>query len=319
MKKAGRIQPEELTALHGRTVVITGAGGMLGSAFAEALATAAPACRVVAMDHQRLDVTNAEAVRELWREHPEVIIHCAADVNADRCERQPRICDAVQVGGTINVIDLALATGAQVVYPQSVFIYDGSELPVTESTIPAPMSAYGRAKLEAERRLLDALPGSLVVRIAGFFGGDARDKNFVGSFTRALLRDGAQGLAARRVGTRVWQPTYTRDVAENILLLLANQATGIYNMGAYGEATFAEVARACVAGLGFDDFIVIEDAPGLHAAHEIAPRPFRMVTDNQRLAREGLDRQRHWRDALQEYLSRPFFQHQAQLMLQSRG
>jgi hypothetical protein len=33
----------------------------------------------------------------------------------------------------------------------------------------------------------------------------------------------------------------------------------------------------------------------------------RMVTATERLDREGLNRQRHWRGALDEYLRRPYF------------
>jgi hypothetical protein len=40
-----------------------------------------------------------------------------------------------------------------------------------------------------------------------------------------------------------------------------------------------------------------------------------MITANHRLKAEGLDRQRHWREALVEYLSRPFFQSRAKALL----
>jgi dTDP-4-dehydrorhamnose reductase len=305
---AERVSVDDLLALSKRTALITGAGGMLGSAFVQTLRDLVPSCRVLARDHQALDVTDRDAVIAIAGESPDLIIHCAADVNADRCERQPSQTHAVQVGGTLNIIELAHVSGAQVVFPQSILIYDGRELPVDESTVPAPLSVYGRAKLEAEQRLLAALPQSLVVRMSGFFGGAERDKNFVGSFTKRLFQDPARGLRTYQIGTRVWQPTYTRDLAANTLLLVAGARTGIYNMGSHGEATFACVARACVSDLGLSDTVSIDEAPGTHILHEHAPRPFRMVVSNRRLAAEGVDRQRPWREALREYLSHPFFQ-----------
>jgi dTDP-4-dehydrorhamnose reductase len=284
---------------------------MLGRAFTEAASTVR-GCRVVPLDRSALDVTDRAAVLRYRGEQPDVIIHCAADVDADRCERNPEKCRRVQVEGTDHVIALARAAGARVVYPQTVFIFDGSELPVSETTQPAPLSVYGRYKLEAERCLLDALPGSLVVRMAGFFGGEERDKNFVGSFTRELLSQVRRGEFQCRVGERVWQPTYTRDLASNVLLLIVGGGSGVYNMGAYGEATFYEVASACVEDLHLGDLVSLEKAAGdAGRGRESAPRPFRMVTANRRLAAEGLDRQRHWRDALREYLSQPYFQQQA--------
>lgn len=314
---SGRVKPSELLSLNGRTILVTGAGGMLGSAFCEALAQFAEGCRVVAPDRAALDVTDRHAVLAYASVHPHVILHCAADVNADRCEQDPERCRMVQVEGTDNVIALARASGARVVYPQSILVYDGSENPATEETTPAPLSVYGRCKLEAERRLLEALPDSLIVRMAGFFGGESRDKNFVGTFTRGLnaLLSAERGVC--RVGERVWQPTYTRDLAENTLLLVASDAAGIYQMGSNGEASFYEVACACVEDLGLAEMITIEKRPASEGrALEVAPRPFRIVVENRRLQREDRDRQRHWREALREYLSGPFFQHRARAMLQ---
>jgi dTDP-4-dehydrorhamnose reductase len=303
-----RVTPEELSRLAGETVVVTGAGGNIGSAFAAALGCI-EGCRVLALDRAQLDVRDRARVLALASERPTLIAHCAGDMNADRCEREPEACRDVHVGGTEHIIALARATGARVFYPQSVFIFDGRELPVTEETVPNPLSEYGKAKLTAEAMLRDQLPNALIVRMAGFFGGDHRDKNFVGSFTRSLFAMVEAGERVCRVGARVWQPTYTRDLAENALLLLVRGCTGIYHMGAYGEATFLEVAQACIADLGLSDTITALPLPAAEADRlEVAPRPFRMVTANARLQAEGLDRQRSWREALHEYLARPHFQ-----------
>jgi dTDP-4-dehydrorhamnose reductase len=312
MDVAEVVQPDELRNLAGRNVLITGAGGMLGLAFREILEHAVADCRVIACDRQALDVTRRSAVLAMAKWRPDVILHCAANVNADHCERNPTECRAVQVGGTENIIALAHCTGARVVYPQSVFIFDGRELPVTEQTVPRPMSVYGRYKLEAESRLMEACPNTLVVRMAGFFGGGRRDKNFVGSFTRALFEQLARGERRCRVGTRLWQPTYTRDLAANTLLLVARGGAGVYHMGANGEASFYDVARACVEELGLGDLVEIAASPRSEVAStEIAPRPQRIVTANQRLRQEGVDRQRPWRDALREYMALPYFRDRA--------
>ncbi len=310
------VTPADLAPLSGACLLVTGAGGMLGTALCEAITALAPGSRLLALDRAALDVRDRAAVLAQRHASPDVIFHCGGDALADRCERDPSACREVHVAGTAHVAALARACGAQVVYPQSVFIFDGRELPVTEATEPAPMSAYGRCKLEAERQLASALPDSLIVRMAGFFGGEARDKNFVGTFTRTLFERVAQGDRRIEVGERVWQPTYTVDLARNILLLVAGRRRGVYHMGAHGEASFLEVARACVDALGLAGLVTIAprppDAPGL----EIAPRPFRMVTANRRLAAEGLDRQRPWREALDEYLGGAFFQERARTLAQ---
>lgn len=299
---------DDLSTLNGQSVLITGAGGMLGRAFVESLGARVPSARVVACTRRELDVTDAVCVMSHAGQRLDIIIHCAGPVIAEQCEREPAQAWRAHVEGTANIARLARATSARVLYPQSVLIFDGHELPVTEQTQPAPSSVYARAKVEAERRLLATAVQPLVVTMAGFFGGDERDKNFVGWITRVfdeMLADGRSELA---VGDRVWQPTYTMDHARNCLLLLARGKQGRYVMGALGEATFHEVASACVEFLGLGHRIRIAASPSRpFDDREQVKRPARMVVSNGRLNAEGLNRQRPWRDALREYLQRPWF------------
>jgi dTDP-4-dehydrorhamnose reductase len=298
----------ELTPLSGEVFLITGADGMLGRAFVEALQPLRPHVTVYAPSRQDLDITDASAVMAYEAKEPTVIVQCAGLSIADYCERHPEQARLVHVDGTHHIGQLAQACDARVLYPQSVFVYEGQDLPYTEQTPTVPLSIYSKVKLEAERYLLDTISGAISIRMAGFFGGEEKDKNFVGKFVRevdTLLRRGGGEV---HVGDRVWQPTYTLDHARNSLLLLARRQAGVYNMGALGEASFYDVARTCVDLLGVSDRITVSPCPSkVFDDAEAVKRPSRMVTANQRLLAEGLCRQRPWEEALREYLSRPYF------------
>lgn len=288
--------------------LITGANGMLGRAFQEAIRDSLPRASVVAFSHDQLDVCHASKVQAQAAHQPEIIIHCAGMTNAEECELYPERAWESHVAGTQNVTDLAKVVGARLLYPQSIFIFDGTENPVTESTQPNPGLHYARAKLEAESVVREALEDAMVVRMAGFFGGDEKDKNFVGQFARTLQKMLTNGQTSIEVGDRVWQPTYTLDLARNCLLVLAHGGAGVYHMGSIGEATFFDVATCCVESLGLSSRIKVAPASAAKfATGESARRPLRLITSNSRLAAEGLDRQRPWRTALREYLQRPHF------------
>lgn len=298
----------ELDALGGRTLLVTGAAGMLGRAFVEAAQIVSPHVRILARSHRELDVTDRAAVLALASERPAVIAHCAADVDADRCEGDEPGCRRVQVGGTENVVALAKETGARLIYPQSFLIFGDVGATIDESTPPAPLSVYGRCKLEAEQAILASGIDAIVIRMAGFFGGEAVDKNFVGKFVRHVVKIVGEGTTAMDVGDRVWQPTYTLDLARNALLLAAHEKRGIYAMACHGKASFHELAVACVAELGVAERLAIRKVDAsIMGGREKARRPLEAIMDNKRLAAEGLDRQRPWREALHEYLARPYF------------
>ena len=307
------------SALANKRVLITGADGMLGRAFQAVLASAYPSTVVLARTRQQLDVTLRDQVFAERVYQIDAIIHCAADVNADRCEAMPEQCRTIQVDGTQNVIDLAKACNATMFYPQSFLIYGGNAADVDENTPPDPKSTYARCKLEAERLLASSGVRSLVVRMGGFFGGEERDKNFVGKFTRkiqALLHEGAGTYG---VGTRVWQPTFTEDLARNSLLLMDSAQSGVWCMSCEGHASFHELACHCIRVLKLDRRMKIAPIDA-HAVEtpDTAYRPNRVIMSNAKLKQAGLYTQRPWQDAIAEYLSRPWFQSLFQASLQDK-
>ena len=307
------------SALANKRVLITGADGMLGRAFQAVLASAYPSTVVLARTRQQLDVTLRDRVLAEHVNQVDAIIHCAADVNADRCEAMPEQCRTIQVDGTRNVIDLAKSCNMTVFYPQSFLIYGENASDVDENTPPDPKSTYACCKLEAERLLASSGVRSLVVRMGGFFGGEERDKNFVGKFTRkiqALLHEGADTYG---VGTRVWQPTFTEDLARNSLLLMDAAQSGVWCMSCEGHASFHELACHCIRVLKLDRQMKIAPIDA-HAVEtpDMAYRPNRVTMSNSKLKQAGLYGQRRWQDAVAEYLSRPWFQSLFQCSLQDK-
>jgi dTDP-4-dehydrorhamnose reductase len=273
----------------GKTVLITGSKGMLGRAFSEVLSGYSD-CNILALGRDELDITERAKVLALSAKNPDTIIHCGAYVNAEGCEENPDLCYATQVEGTRNVVDLALMAKAKVFYPQSFLVFDGKTSPITEETLPIPQSVYGHCKLEAEEIIRDKCPDAIIVRMAGFFGGEEKDKNFVGKFVHQLLKLLEEGTKTFDVGDRVWQPTYTLDLARNSVALLTADKSGVYTMACHGEASFYELATTCVDELGLNDRVSINKVSAERFnAQEKARRPDRATMLNKRLVEESLD------------------------------
>ena len=292
-------------------VMITGSSGMLGSSFVEVLRKDYPSADVIPLDHGSLDVTNRDAVLSLLPIKPDIIIHCAANTNADHCERHPVECELAQVTGTSNIISLASLCGAKIMYPQSFLIFSGGEEAIHFDSKPNPLSEYGRCKLKAERLINESGIDALIIRMGGFFGGDSKDKNFIGKLTRKVQELIADGITEYAVGTRIWQPTYTLDLAQNTLLLLENGESGTWSMASEGKASFYELAKAFVSILGLNEKLNIVQAnmEDIEAA-DTARRPTAALLSNEQLRAAGLCMQRHWETALEEYLTRPWFKTQ---------
>jgi dTDP-4-dehydrorhamnose reductase len=308
MKTTSHYNSGELADLSGKTVIITGGGGMLGTAFNEILGQYVSGPQICCLSREELDVTNYSAVMRLEKQKPDLILHCAAIVNADYCEEHQDEAYRVKITGTKNIIEIAKKTGAPVFFPQSFLIYDGLQTPITEETKPNPLSVYGKLKLQAEQLILREIPNSLIVRMAGFFGGREVDKNFVGKFVRHIAKVIKEGQTSMEVGDRVWQPTYTNDLAYNSLILLAAGKKGIYCMSSHGKASFYELSCEIIKELNLDGKFKIQRVAAQKVSeNEKATRPGAAIIENKRLISEGLDRQRTWQDSLRDYISQPYF------------
>jgi dTDP-4-dehydrorhamnose reductase len=255
-----------------------------------------------------LDVCNKEHVLSACNFAPDFIIHCASLVDADFCQAKPELARASIFEGTKNMAQLATKTNAKFFYPQTFLVYDGQENPITEETKTNPLSVYGQEKLEAEKLVLQIISNSLVVRMAGFFGGGIDDTNFVGKIVPLIAKYIKQGKKIIEVGDRIWQPTFTDDLAVNCLALLEEDKSGIYCMASHGQASFFDLTVEIVKILNLSDQIEVKQVSATcFANREAAARPFCAVIDNKRLRSENLDMQRDWREALAEYLELSYF------------
>jgi dTDP-4-dehydrorhamnose reductase len=292
-----------------KRILITGAHGMLGHSFRQVLAERFPQCEVAAFGHQDLDVRHraevlkwTDWIRDGW------ILHCAALVNVEGCARDPQLARETIVDGTQNVIDLAKAARAGLLYPQSFLIFDGSNEPIPEDQTPKPLALYGQLKLEAETKIREQIAQHLCIRMAGFFGGYQRDKNFVGKIIQQMAQKIAAGEKQISIGDRVWQPTWTDDLALNSLALIQAGKTGLFQMACHGTASFFELTQEIVKNLGWQNQIqVVPTSIEAVTGDELGKRPTRAELSCARLKAEGQDLQKSWRDTLKTYLNNPYF------------
>ena len=288
--------------------LVTGGKGMLGREFARAIASL-PNGEVRAPGKDELDVRDADAmlaqadwIKGGW------VVHCAARVDVEGCAREPEAARETIVGGTRNAIALAKAAGARLFYPQSFLVYDGATNPIPEADEPRPLNFYGQIKYEAEQAIRAELDDALIVRMAGFFGGEEMDKNFVGRIIPPMFAAMQAGKTSFEIGDRVWQPTWTRDLADNSVQMMLAGVSGPFQMACHGSASFADLGREIVLALGWQDRFAIEEVSASAVAQsELGRRPDVAILACDRLRDERLDLQRDWRSTLHAYLRHPFF------------
>jgi dTDP-4-dehydrorhamnose reductase len=226
--------------------VVCGAAGMLGRDVTRSAAEAGH--EVVALSRSDLDVTDVAAAREaIAAAGPDVVLNCAAYTDVDGAESDPDRALLVNGEGAGNVAGAAAAAGADVIYVSSDYVFDGTKgEPYQEDDEPAPLSSYGRSKLEGERRTLADGEHAAVVRSSWLFG--VHGRNFVDS----MLRAGTERDELRVVDDQVGCPTWTGHLAPALLRLGASGSRGVYHLAGGGQCSWYELAREIVSRAGLD-------------------------------------------------------------------
>ena len=174
----------------------------------------------------RLDVRDAAAVGRLVRDvRPDAVVHTAY------LQDGPGAWE-VTVDGAEHVA--RAATGARLVHMSTDVVFDGRKgSGYVEEDEPSPVTEYGRAKAEAERRVAAAYPDALLVRTSLLYGGSEPSKH-----ERAAL-DGAMTFYRDEIRS----PVQVGDLARALLELVALDVSGPLHVAGFDAVSRAELAE----------------------------------------------------------------------------
>ena len=268
--------------------LVTGANGMLG----RDLQTALAGRDVTALGRDALDVTDLATVRAAVAGH-DAVINAAAYTKVDDAETNEDAAYAVNATGAENLAVAASEVGARLVQVSTDYVFDGSATsPYPEDAPLDPISAYGRTKAAGERLALAAHPdGTSIVRAAWLYGAGGPN------FAKTMLRLAGSHETVSVVTDQLGQPTWTADLAAQIVALLDSGTTsGIFHGTNGGETSWFGFTREIFRLAGLDPERVLPTTSD--AFVRPAPRPAYSVLGHDAWASIGVPPLREWTEAL---------------------
>jgi UDP-glucose 4-epimerase len=146
--------------------LVTGGAGFIGSHLVEALLAEGRQVTVIddlssgsrsnvapGAELQTLDIVDRDVLHAaIEQARPDAIFHLAAQASVVASVEDPTRDCAVNVQGTLNVLDAAARLGTPVVFTSTGGALYGDEapMPTAEDRIPAPLSPYGASKWAGE-------------------------------------------------------------------------------------------------------------------------------------------------------------------------
>ena len=255
------------------------------------------------------DVRDAELVADLI-DDVEFVYHQAAQAGVRPSVEDPRKYDAVNVDGTLNVLDAARDTGIErVVLASSSSVYGKPQyLPYDESHPTTPVSPYGASKLAAERyacaysEVYD-LP-AVALRYFTVYGPRMRPNMAISNFVSRCLN--GEPPVVYGDGTQTRDFTYSDDaVAANVTLLSEDAADGeALNIGSTDNIeilTLAEEIRDQLAPELELEFAERHDADAEHTHADSSKAKELLGYEPTRTIREGVSEFVEWYKANREW------------------
>ena len=194
------------------------------------------------------DLTNLEGLaRTVQAVRPDVIVNAAAHTAVDRAESEPELAHTLNALAPGVLAREAAKLGAWLVHYSTDYVFDGSgSRPWTETDTPAPLSVYGRTKLEGERLIQAACPQHLIFRTSWVYA--ARG----GNFAKTMLRLAQERERLTVINDQFGAPTGAEliaDITAHALRQCLRQPAdaGLYHLAASGETTWHGYANQVLA------------------------------------------------------------------------
>lgn len=252
-------------------MLVTGAGGLVGTATCRRLVAAGVTVRALVGPPGRpglpalpapadaeprwVDVTDLAECRRAVVD-ADAVVHLAGPPSVAASFRSPVEHARSHVVGTATLLEACRDTGVRrLVYVSSAEIYGRPERnPVSEKAPAAPRSPYGAAKLGAEAMVAALAPAlglpAAVLRPFSVYGAGSPPTSLVGQLVRQVLAEPEVHLGDLRP---VRDYLYVDDLAGAIVRALTAPlpaAVRAYNAGSGAGTSVGELAAAALAAAG---------------------------------------------------------------------
>lgn len=272
-------------------ILLTGASGLVGHAFAQSAARRGHHVIGLAGTYtgdipglalkRTADLTDETALTSLALEHfPDAIVNCAAVAEPSQCDADPARAQALNVALPAHLARLANHLSARFVHLSSEQVFDGTSTDAyTVKTVVKPLNLYARQKVESERLVHTAAPDFAITLRAPLLSGNSLTGKR--SLHERLFADWSAGKTPKVYTDEIRQPCTAANLAELMVELLERGDTrGVFHWAGADALSRHELAVRIRAHFKLSE----QSAPLEAITREADPR-----TASKRPARLALD------------------------------
>lgn len=274
------------------SILLIGADGTLGTALSELLNDR----DLIRWTQRDIDLTSPDVRQRIVSLSPSMVINAAAFTDVDGSESNEALADKINATAVGEIAKACHDLGSTMVHFSTDYVFGGeSSCGYAEDDTPNPINAYGRTKLNGERRLIDIGPRYFLIRTSRLFGRRGMSGGTKQNFIDKMIELSATKKELMVVDDETTSPTYANDLARSTVQLFENNEPGIYHRTNDGACTWYSFAQEIFKRI--DRPIMLTPVQGSHF-----PRPAQRPR-NSTLISTKLEPLRSWQSSLAEYMT----------------
>ncbi|MEI6079109.1 MAG: dTDP-4-dehydrorhamnose reductase [bacterium] len=279
-------------------ILVTGANGQLGQEIRKLYSSSTHKQELLFTDIAELDITDPNLIRSYIEDNNvDFIVNCAAYTAVDRAEDEEQKAELINRTAVAYLASISKEFNIPLLHISTDFVFDGKKsAPYLETDHTAPLSVYGRTKLEGEHEIVKHGGTFVIIRTSWLYS------EFGGNFVKTILRLAKEKKELRVVSDQVGSPTYAEDLASLILEIIPKINSGtreIFNYSDEGVASWYDLAKAILEIKQIDCTIIPIETADYPTP---AKRPSYSVLDKTKI-KERLDiKIPYWLDSLKSCL-----------------
>ena len=201
----------------------------------------------------KLNLSNLDDIHKIFKKfQPDVIIHCAALTDVEKCEMEPKLANLINAKATEIIAKETERLGSYLIYLSTDYIFDGKKGLYNETDFPNPLNYYGKTKLAGEKTVETNTSKWSIIRTSTPFGTNSSKK----TFPVWLLENLQKNKEVNILEDQFTSPTYVPNLSKMILEIVTRNLEGFFHLAGSTRISRFEFAKLIAKKLNLDSSLL---------------------------------------------------------------
>ena len=282
-------------------VLVLGSRGQLGTALCGLFKKRG--MQYIGLDLPKFDITSGKKCEKQINEIcPNIIINCSAFTDVKKAEYERDMAFNINALSLQNIVSICNKHNIWLIHISTDYVFNGkSKIPYKEDDLPDPINYYGLTKYFSEKLIGLYSNKYTIIRTSTLYGDSLINSENV---VKKIIKFAQKNQKIMLVKDEYISPTYSKNLAEQILLIIENKTTGIIHATSEGYCNWVEFGKYIFELININ--VEIEEVKSSYFNKSLKKPKF-SVLENNVLKENNINIMPDWKGSLNFFLAKQIY------------